>query len=111
MKTLKRPKRTKTKRTHLPALSALKLDGFEKRLDASTLPTVAKQAVMQSLRVAANKHAESPDVVIASMDRQDREGILQAKAEYAQTLAGPVMRGRLGLMMMSEADWEEISEN
>jgi hypothetical protein len=103
MKTPRIPKRKH--RAHLPALSPASLAIFRAQLDA--MPQVskaAKEAVMQSMTVAANPGAETPEAVIAAMDREDRENIHLSMQGYAQTFNGIAARGRNRLMMDLELD-------
>ncbi len=95
----------KRKRTHLPALSTPRLDALRKALKASTVPPVAQDAVMQSLRAAQNKKAETPEAVIASLqDAQERQSVRIAQQGYMQTLSSVGARGRSSLMMDNELD-------
>jgi hypothetical protein len=92
-------------RAHLPALSPASLAIFRSQLDAMPqVSKVAKEAVMQSMTVAANPGAETPEAVIAAMDREDRENIQLSMQGYAQTFNGIAARGRNRLMMDLEID-------
>lgn len=101
---MKIPKRKKP-RAHLPALSSASLAIFRAQLDA--MPQVsraAKEAVMQSMTVAANKDAETPRVVIDSLPQDERALIVPFEAGYSAIFNGVGARGRNALMMDLELD-------
>jgi len=110
------PKRSKSKapnkRTHLPALSQLELEAFQQRLAA--LPGVSeagKVVVMQSMRAAANPQAESPRVVIETLDQDRRERIKEAAAGYADIFSAPARRGKAALKAMNDEEWQKAVDD
>jgi hypothetical protein len=105
------PKRKKP-RAHLPALSPASLAIFRSQLDA--MPQVsraAKEAVMQSMTVAANPGAETPEAVIAAMEFEDKTMVLQAAQGYSALFSGIGQRGGIGLLMMPEAEWNALLDD
>lgn len=103
---MKTPKARKQK-TRLPSLAPKRLEQISQMLRASAIiPPVAQDAVMQSLIAATNPNAESPNAVIASLDRDDRESVRSAQMRYAQTMGRMNMRGRMALLGMSDAEFE-----
>jgi hypothetical protein len=105
------PKRKKP-RAHLPALSPASLAIFRSQLDA--MPQVsraAKEAVMQSMTVAANPGAETPEAVIQSLDKEDRDNVMLSMQGYAQTFNGIAARGRNALLMDTSIDELIAQEN
>jgi hypothetical protein len=59
---------------------------------------------MASLNAAANKKAETPEVVIQSLEREERDNVMLSMQGYAQTFNGIAARGRNKLMMDVELD-------
>jgi hypothetical protein len=109
--TMKTPKRPKP-RTRLPRLTPANLTLFMQQLAA--LPNVSqrgKEDVMQSLMAATNADAESPDVVIESLDAPERERVKAAQVDYGRTLGAMNARGRQGLMGMTDDEFERRLNN
>lgn len=105
------PKRKPIKRTHLPRLNPLEIEAFQARLMAeSGISAEGKNAVMLSLRAAANPRAETPDVVINTLEADEKTNVLMAMPTYQQILGAPGMRGRNRLMMDLELDAMIASE-
>jgi hypothetical protein len=102
--------RPKKARKHLPALSQLTRDMLALQMQAdSRIPANVSAAIMASMNAAANKDAETPAVVIASLEREERENVQSAMQGYQQILSAPGMRGRSRLMLDVELD-ELISQ-
>lgn len=94
---------------HLPALTPLELEAVQQRLTAApNISTAGKAVVMQSLRAAANPNAESPDVVIKTLDADEKRAVKEAQAGYTQALNAPLSRGRARLMQMSADEWDKV---
>jgi hypothetical protein len=105
-------KKPRKPRAHLPALSPASLAIFRVQLDA--MPQVsraAKEAVMQSMTVAANPGAETPEAVIAAMAFEDKAMVLQAAQGYSALFSGIGQRGGIGLLMMPEAEWNALLDD
>lgn len=93
------------KRTHLPRMNPLELEALQLRLmQQSGISAEGKNAVMLSMRAAANARAESPEIVIQTLDIEERMNVLQASQGYQQTLASVGMRGRNAMMFDAELD-------
>jgi hypothetical protein len=103
---MKIPKRTKP-RARLPRLTPANLTLFAQQLAA--LPNVSKagkDSVMVSLRAATNADAESPDVVIESLEPAETERVKAAQLDYGRTLGAMNARGRVALLMMTDEEFE-----
>jgi hypothetical protein len=97
--------RPKKARKHLPSLSQLTRDMLAMQMQAdSRIPANVSAAIMASMNAAANKDAETPAVVIASLEREERENVQSAMQGYQQILSAPGMRGRNALLMDMEID-------
>jgi hypothetical protein len=94
-------------RSHLPALNQARLTLTLQQLkDEPVIPVEAKRAITDSLQAATNPNAESPSVVIASLDKADQDAVRTAQTFYAQTMGRMNRRGRAALMQMSDAEFE-----
>lgn len=100
------PKRPK--RPHLPALKPASFDVFMRSLESLPISRAAKTAVQQSMTVATNPNAESPDAVIRAMDTETQRSIRQAQASYVNVLASPVNRGKAALIAMTDDEFERL---
>lgn len=101
----KRPTPKKNKRKHLPSLDKLQLEAFKARLASVTqISAEGKEAVMLSMLAAANPNAESPEVVIRTLDPEMQQLIAAASQGYQQTFGGIQARGRISLMLDMEID-------
>lgn len=112
---MKTPKRNTTlkrsrKRSHLPALSPAARTIINERLNAIPFMQSTRDTVMASLNAAANKDAETVDVVIQSLEAEDRNAVRIEAQGYKTLLAGVGMRGKGRLMMDSSID-ELISQS
>lgn len=106
-KTSLKRSRPKKKRSHLPSLSQLTRDMLRLQMEADArIPQTVTTAIMQSFDTAANKDAESPGVVIASLEADERNNVRQAMQGYQQTLGNVGARGRMALLMDMEIDQE-----
>jgi hypothetical protein len=98
-------KRSRPKRSHLPSLSKIQRDLLALEMQADKrIPNYVNQAVMASFNAAANRDAETPEVVIQTLDKEDRDNVLLSMQGYAQTFNGIAARGRNKLMMDLELD-------
>jgi hypothetical protein len=70
----------------------------------SRIPPIVSQAVMQSFNAAANPNAETPEVVIKSLDPDERTNVQTAMTGYSQILGNVGSRGKMRLMLDSELD-------
>lgn len=59
--------------------------------------------------VAANKDAQKPDVVVRSMRKARREQAITATRAIAPILSAPTKRGEMMLGMMTDSEWEQLS--
>lgn len=104
-KTSLKRSRPKKARKHLPAFSQVQRDLMQLQMSADTrIPPAVNRAVMASLNSAANPNAESPEVVIQTLDIEERLNVQQAMLGYQQTFAGVGSRGRNALMFDSSID-------
>ena len=104
-KTSLKRSRPRKARSHLPSLSQLTRDMLRLQMEAdSRIPANVGAAIMQSFNAAANKGAESPDVVIETLDAPEKQIVKDAMQGYEQTLGNVGARGRMRLMMDSELD-------
>jgi hypothetical protein len=102
---MKTPKRKPAPRTHLPRMNNLELEALQARLmRESGISIEGKTAVMLSMRAAANPRAESPEVVISTLESEERENVQSAMIGYQQTLSNVGARGRNALMFDAELD-------
>lgn len=102
----------KPKPKRLPSLSLLARKGFQAEMDKlKSLSTGMKTAVMDSLNAAANPSAENPLVVISTLDREERDIVEQSSPGYMQTFSSLEMRGKLGLMMMTDEEWNALTND
>jgi hypothetical protein len=67
--------------------------------------------VAATLKAAANPQAESPNVVIETLDEDRRDRIKDAIAGYAEVFAGPMKRGKAALQAMSEDEWQKAIDD
>lgn len=105
-------RRSRQKRSHLPSLSQLTRDLLALQMQADArIPAYVNQAVMASFNAAANKDAETPEVVIQSLERDERDNVMLFMQGYAQTFNGVAARGRNKLMLDSELDEMIAREN
>lgn len=101
---MKTPKRRK-RRSHLPSLSQVQRDMMRIQMQANAaIPSSVREAVMASMDAAANKDAENPIVIIASLERDERMNVSQAAQGYQQTLSAVGARGRSALLMDASLD-------
>jgi hypothetical protein len=97
--------RPKKARKHLPALSQLTRDMLALQMQAdSRIPATVSMAIMQSFNAAANPNAETPETVIASLEREERENVQSAMPAYQQILSAPGMRGKSRMLLDFELD-------
>lgn len=107
---MRQPKRPKP-RSRLPSLSRPRLQFIADTLAQSGQPRFVQDAVMQSLLAATNPSAESPLVVIQTLEMEERLNIQQASQGYAQTLNAVGQRGRAALSMMSDQEWQKLLDD
>lgn len=97
--------RPKKARKHLPAFSQVQRDLMQMQMAADArIPPAVNRAVMASLNSAANPNAESPEVVIQTLDIEERLNVQSAMQGYQQTLSGVGARGRNAMMFDSSID-------
>lgn len=102
---MKTPKPRKP-RPRLPSLSRERLEQLNTLMAVNPIiPAIAQDAVMQSLIAATNPQAESPDAVIASLDKADQQAVRSAMPFYARTMGAMNTRGRAALMRMSDEEF------
>ncbi len=97
-----------SKRKHLPALNPARLLVTLQQIAALNIPVEAQRAVAESLKAAANPQSESPEVVIRTLPRTERDRIQTARKDYARTLKAPINRGKAALMAMGDAEWDAL---
>jgi hypothetical protein len=97
--------RPKKARKHLPSLSRLTRDMLAMQMQAdSRIPANVSMAIMQSFNAAANKDAETPETVIASLDVEERGIVRESMPAYQQILSAPGTRGKSRVMLDLELD-------
>lgn len=78
-------------------------------MEADTrIPPIVANSVMASINAAANPDAEKVDVVIQTLDPAERAIVIQSAQEYMQTLSQVGQRGRMGLMGMTDQEWDDL---
>jgi hypothetical protein len=97
-------KKPRKPRAHLPALSPDTRKAISERMNEMPLLQSTRDTVMASLNAAANKKAETPEVVIQTLDEPEKQIALLSMQGYAQTFNGIAARGRNRLMMDLELD-------
>lgn len=104
-KTSLKRSRPKKARKHLPAFSQVQRDLMQLQMSADArIPPAVNRAVMASLNSAANPNAESPEVVIQTLDEGERNLVLQSLPAYQQILGAPGLRGKNAMMFDSSID-------
>jgi hypothetical protein len=103
--------RPKKARKHLPALSQLTRDMLALQMQAdSRIPANVSAAIMASMNAAANKDAETPETVIQTLDRDERDIVTQAMPAYQQILSNVGARGKSRMLLDFELDEMIASE-
>lgn len=101
--------RPKKARKHLPALSQLTRDMLALQMQAdSRIPATVSAAIMASMNAAANPNAETVETVIETLGVEEKTLVKNSISDYQQILGNVGMKGRMGLMMMTDAQWEEL---
>ena len=97
-----------TRRKHLSALSADKLELVQQKIDALPISKGAKAQLKAMLKAAANPDNERVDVIIATMPK-DEQANIAATAQAVTNISASIMtRGRNALNDMSEAEWNRL---
>jgi hypothetical protein len=97
--------RPKKARKHLPALSQLTRDMLALQMQAdSRIPANVSAAIMASMNAAANKDAETPAVVIASLEREEQAIVRESMPAYQQILSNVGARGSSRMLLDFELD-------
>jgi hypothetical protein len=104
--------RPKKARKHLPSLSQLTRDMLAMQMLAdSRIPARVSEAVMQSFNAAANPNAETPETVIETLDPMEKALVKNAISDYQQVFGNVGMKGRMGLMMMTDEQWNALADD
>lgn len=104
-----RRSRPKKKRSHLPSLSQVQRDMLSMQMQADArIPATVSAAIMASMNAAANKDAETPDVVIRSLEEGERRAVTENLPIYSAILSAPANRGKQKLLAMTDAEWDAL---
>lgn len=99
----------KKTRKHIPKLNKDKLTLLVQAIDANPrISKAGKLAVKRSLAAASTGNAEAPDVIIASLPKEQRDSIMAHVAEFVTFSQGITARGRAALESLPFDEWDAL---
>lgn len=93
---------------HLPSLNSLELKAALTAIDQLDIPSAAKEQVKAMLTAAANPDAESPGVVLQTLDPERQSNADQMMQSLGATFTLAARRGADALNAMDDAEWERL---
>lgn len=92
----------------LPALNPLELDAALAAIDQLSIPAAAKAQVKAMLTAAANPDAESPGVVLQTLDPERQTNAEQIMQTLGATFTLAARRGADAINALDDAEWEQL---
>ena len=92
----------------LPALNPLELDAALTAIDQLDIPVAAKAQVKAMLTAAANPDAESPGVVLQTLDPERQTNAEQIMQTLGATFTLAARRGADAINALDDAEWEQL---
>lgn len=93
---------------HLPSLNPLEMDAALTAIDQLDIPVAAKAQVKAMLIAAANPDAESPGVVLQTLDPERQTNAEQMIQTLGATFTLAARRGADALNALDDAEWERL---